>query len=332
MLSPLESAEGFLVTAAIRNITTRKDAEKPLAQTEAVGRLAAGMAHDFNSLLTIIIGYSNLMLDEFVLTDPRRAYATEIKGAGERAEGLTRQLPAFSRQHVLAPQILDLNTLIANLTKMLKRLIREDIKLVFEVGHLPTMVKADPGQIEQVLMSVAANSRDAMPQGGKLNIETSHVLVDEASGNTHYSMHAGSYVMVAVTDTGCGMDKDVQAHIFEPFFTTKELGKSTGLGLATVYGIVEQSGGYIWVYSELGVGTTFKIYLPAADGALETAEENVVPVGGSETVLLVEDDASLRELARMLLSARGGTRSWNRPAAKRRWCSRESIRERSICC
>ena len=297
------------IVAMKEDITARKLLEDQFRQAqkmEAVGRLAAGMAHDFNNLLTIIIGYSDLMLDEFVSTDPRRAYATEIKGAGERAEGLTRQLLAFSRQQVLAPQILDLNTLIANLTKMLKRLIREDIELVFEVGPIPTMVKADPGQIEQVLMNLAVNSRDAMPQGGKLTIETSHFLVDKASGNTHYSMPAGSYVMVAVTDTGCGMDKDVQAHIFEPFFTTKEQGKGTGLGLATVYGIIEQSGGHIWVYSELGVGTTFKIYLPTAAGAPEIAEESVVPAGGSETVLLVEDDASLRELARMVLSARGG--------------------------
>jgi CheY-like chemotaxis protein len=168
------------------------------------------------------------------------------------------------------------------------------------------MVKADPGLIEQILMNLAVNSRDAMPQGGKLTIEISNVKVDEAYGSTHYSIPAGSYVMVAISDTGCGMDRDVQAHIFEPFFTTKERGKGTGLGLATVYGIVEQSGGHIWVYSELGTGTTFKIYLPMVEGAPEAAKKSSPPQGGSETVLLVEDDASLRELARTILAAKGG--------------------------
>jgi PAS domain S-box-containing protein len=310
-ITPVHNEQGKTThfVAMKEDITARKLLEDQFRQAqkmEAVGRLAAGVAHDFNNLLTIIIGYSDLMLDQFVPSDPRRAYATEIKGAGERAEGLTRQLLAFSRQQVLAPQILDVNTLIANLTKMLKRLIREDIELVFEVGPLPTMVKADPGQIEQVLMNLAVNSRDAMPQGGKLTIETSSVLVDEANSSSHLSIPIGSYVMLAVTDTGCGMDKDVQAHIFEPFFTTKEQGKGTGLGLATVYGIIEQSGGHIGVYSEPGVGTTFKIYLPAVKGAPETTEESTVPAGGSETVLLVEDDACLRELARTVLSARGG--------------------------
>ena len=252
------------------DITAQKLLEDQFRQAqkmEAVGRLAAGVAHDFNNLLTIIIGYSDMMLDQFVSGDPMRAYMTEIKGAGERAVGLTRQLLAFSRQQVLAPQVLDLNTLIANLTKMLKRLIGEDIDLVFNAGPSPATVKADPGQIEQVLMNLAVNSRDAMPRGGKLTIETSHVQVDEAYSSTHFSMPAGPYVMLAVSDTGCGMDKDTQAHMFEPFFTTKEQGKGTGLGLATVYGIVKQSGGYIWVYSEPGAGTTFKIYLPAVKDA-----------------------------------------------------------------
>jgi PAS domain S-box-containing protein len=291
------------------DITARKLLEDQFRQAqkmEAVGRLAAGVAHDFNNLLTIILGYSDLLLGGFVSGDPMRAYTTEIKGAGERAVGLTRQLLAFSRQQVLAAQVLDLNNLVANLTKMLKRLIGEDIDLVFNAGPSPPTVKADPGQIEQVLMNLAVNSRDAMPRGGKLTIETSHVQVDEAYSSTHFSIPAGPYAVLVVSDTGCGMDKDTQAHIFEPFFTTKEQGKGTGLGLATVYGIVKQSGGYIWVYSEPGTGTTFKIHLPAFKGPLQAAQESAVPAGGSETVLLVEDDAGLRELARMVLVARGG--------------------------
>jgi PAS domain S-box-containing protein len=297
------------IVAMKEDITARKLLEDQFRQAqkmEAVGRLAAGVAHDFNNLLTIIIGYSDLMLDQFGADNPMRAYTTAIKGAGEKAAGLTRQLLAFSRQQVLAPQVLDLNTLIANMTKMLKRLIGEDIDLVFNAGPSPAMVKADPGLIEQVLMNLAVNSRDAMPQGGKLTINTSPVQIDEAYNATHFTIPVGSYVMLAVSDTGCGMDKDTQAHIFEPFFTTKEVGKGTGLGLATVFGIVKQSGGSIWVYSEPGAGTTFKIYLPSVTGALRAAQENTVPAGGSETVLLVEDDASLRELARMVLVARGG--------------------------
>ena len=310
-ITPVHNEHGKLThfVAMKEDITARKLLENQFRQAqkmEAVGRLAAGVAHDFNNLLTIIIGYSDVMLDRFVSGDPMRAYMTEIKGAGERAVGLTRQLLAFSRQQVLAAQLLDLNTLVANLTKMLKRLIGEDIDLVFNVGPSPATVKADPGQIEQVLMNLAVNSRDAMPRGGKLTIETSHVQVDEAYSSTHFSIPAGPYAVLVVSDTGCGMDKDTQAHMFEPFFTTKEQGKGTGLGLATVYGIVKQSGGYIWAYSEPGAGTTFKIYLPAVTGALHAAQESAVPAGGSETVLLVEDDAGLRELARLILVARGG--------------------------
>ena len=320
-ITPVHNEHGKMthIIAMKEDITARKLLEDQFRQAqkmEAVGRLAAGVAHDFNNLLTIIIGYSDVMLDRFASGDPMRAYTTEIKGAGGRAVGLTRQLLAFSRQQVLAPQVLDLNTLITNLTKLLNRLIGEDIDLVFNAGPLPATVKADPGHIEQVLMNLAVNSRDAMPRGGKLTIETSHVQVDEAYGSTHYSMPAGSYVMLAVSDTGCGMDKDIQAHIFEPFFTTKEMGKGTGLGLATVYGIVKQSGGSIWVYSEPGAGTTFKIYLPAVKGAPHAAKESAVPAGGSETVLLVEDDAGLRGLARMVLEAQGGYKVLESPGGK----------------
>ena len=310
-ITPVQNEQGEMthIVAMKEDITARKLLEDQFRQAqkmEAVGRLAAGVAHDFNNLLTVIIGYSDLMLDQFVTSDPRRTYATEIKFAGERAEGLTRQLLAFSRQQVLDPHVLDLNALVTNLTKMLRRLIGEDLELFFEEGPLPHMIKADPGQIEQVLLNLAVNSRDAMPHGGKLTIETADVQLDEAYRDAHFSMPVGSYVMLAISDTGCGMDKDVQAHIFEPFFTTKEQGKGTGLGLATVHGIVEQSGGHIWVYSELGRGTTFKIYLPTVKGTPEAAEIRAVPAGGSETVLLVEDDASLRKLARMILAAQGG--------------------------
>jgi PAS domain S-box-containing protein len=309
--SPLQGSSGKLYGRIwyFRDITERKRLEDQFRQAqkmEAVGRLAAGVAHDFNNLLTVIIGYSNVMLEQFAIDDPMRAYTTEIQAAGERAVGLTRQLLAFSRQQVLAAQVLDLNTLIANITRMLKRLIGEDIDLVFNAEPSPATIKADPGQIEQVLMNLAVNSRDAMPRGGKLTIEITNLQVDEAYGTAHYSMPAGAYVTLAVSDTGCGMDKDTQAHIFEPFFTTKEQGKGTGLGLATVYGIVKQSEGYILVYSEPGAGTTFKIYLPSAKGAPQTAKRRVVPACGAETVLLVEDDAGLRELARMILVRRGG--------------------------
>jgi PAS domain S-box-containing protein len=310
-ITPVHNKHGELthMVAMKEDITARKLLENQFRQTqkmEAVGRLAAGVAHDFNNLLTIIIGYSDLMLEQFVAGDPRRAYLTEVRSAGERAVGLTRQLLAFSRQQVLAPQVLDLNTLVANLTKMLKRLIGEDIDLVFNPQSSTATVKADPGHIEQVLMNLAVNARDAMPRGGRLTIGTSQVQVDEAYNTTHFSIPTGPYIMLAVSDTGCGMDKDTQAHMFEPFFTTKAPGSGTGLGLATVYGIVQQSGGYIYVYSEPGAGATFKIYLPIIMGEPEEAKDRVVPAGGSEAILLVEDDAGLRELARMVLEARGG--------------------------
>ena len=310
-ITPVRDEHGEMthIIAMKEDITARKLLEDQFRQAqkmEAVGRLAAGVAHDFNNLLTVIVGYSEVMLDQFGADNPMRAYTAEIKNAGEKAAGLTRQLLAFSRQQALAPQVLDLNILIANLTKLLKRLIGEDVELVFHAGPSSATVKADPGHIEQILMNLAVNARDAMPRGGKLTIETSHVQVNEASGNNDYPMPSGSYVKLAVCDTGCGMDKDVQAHIFEPFFTTKSEGKGTGLGLATVYGIVRQSEGHIWVHSEPGAGTTFKIYLPVVEGACKAATERAAPAGGSETVLLVEDDANLREFARMILETKGG--------------------------
>jgi PAS domain S-box-containing protein len=310
-LTPVRDEQGKMthVVSIKEDVTARKLLEDQFRQAqkmEAVGRLAGGVAHDFNNLLTVIIGYSDCVLDRLDSGDPLREYTSEIKGAGEKAAGLTRQLLAFSRQQVLAPQILDLNNLITNLTKMLKRLIGEDVHLVVNPGALHPTVNADPGLIEQMIMNLAVNARDAMPRGGKLTIGTSGVDVDESYIHTHSSVPAGPYVMLAVSDTGCGMDKDTQAHIFEPFFTTKEQGKGTGLGLATVYGIVKQSGGSIWVYSEPGAGTTFKIYLPAAEGVPRSANESKVTVGGTETILLVEDDLSLRGFTRMVLQSRGG--------------------------
>ena len=276
---------------------------------EAVGRLAGGVAHDFNNLLTIINGYSELALERLHPSDPLRSFIKEITKAGGRAASLTRQLLAFSRQQVLAPRVLDLNSLVADVEKMLRRLIGEDIDLVMVPGAELGRVKADPGQIEQILVNLAVNARDAMPEGGKLVIETANVELDDAYVRNHQVvLTRGRYVMLAMSDTGAGMDAATQAHIFEPFFTTKEQGKGTGLGLSTVYGIVKQSGGFIWVYSEPGLGSTFKIYLPSVEDAAEPvqgSEARELPFGGSETILLVEDEEAVRALAARVLQERG---------------------------
>ena len=257
------------------------------------------MAHDFNNILTAIRGYAELMLLELAPGDPMRSSVTEIKRAGERAADLTRQLLAFSRRQLLQPRVLALNSLIADSIKMLKRLLGEDIELVTlldpELGH----VKADAGQMDQVILNLALNARDAMPQGGKLTLETRNVILQEEYAQKHFSLQPGSYIMLAISDIGCGMDAQTLSHIFEPFFTTKEPGKGTGLGLSTVYGIVQQSGGSIWVYSEPGRGTTFKIYLPRIEEPLDEAEEKRTEPDsprGSETILVVEDDEIVRKL------------------------------------
>jgi PAS domain S-box-containing protein len=296
------------------DITERRALEQQLRQAqkmEAVGRLAGGIAHDFNNLLMVISGYSEFLLER-VGSDPEvRAHAQEIANAAGRATSLTRQLLAFSRKQMLAPKIVDLNSVVTENVKMLTRLIGEDIDLVMVPGTDIGAVKADPGQIEQVIMNLAVNARDAMPHGGKLTIETANVMLDANYARFHAPVKPGDYVMLAISDTGVGMDADTQAHIFEPFYTTKGL-KGTGLGLSTVYGIVKQSEGYIWLYSEAGKGTSFKIYLPrfsATGEALATqpalAAEADQPSPGHETILLVEDEENLRRLARQYLENQG---------------------------
>jgi PAS domain S-box-containing protein len=286
------------------DVTERRRLEEQLRQAgriEAIGRLAGGVAHDFNNLLSLIIGYSELLLEGLSPVDPRRKSAEEIRAAGQRAASLTRQLLAFSRKQVLQPEVLDMNEVAERTGKMLRRLIGEDIELVFKLDSTLNAVLADRGQIEQVLLNLAVNARDAMPDGGTVTVETANVQLDATYARHHNPIQAGHYVMLAFSDTGHGMTADIKEHIFEPFFTTKETGKGTGLGLATVYGIVKQSEGYIWVYSEPGQGTTFKIYLPPTGIAIPVMapEESMAPeaVHGRETILVVEDEAPLRELA-----------------------------------
>lgn len=276
---------------------------------EAVGRLAGGIAHDFNNLLMVISGYCEFLLERIGPDPAVRGPAQEIAKAAGRATDLTRQLLAFSRKQMLTPKVLDLNAIVTDNLKMLTRLIGEDVDLVMIPGSGLGMVKADPGQVEQVIMNLAVNARDAMPKGGKLTIETANVSLDENYARVHAPAAPGDYIMLAVSDTGMGMDTETQTHIFEPFFTTKGP-KGTGLGLSTVYGIVKQSGGYIWVYSELGRGTSFKVYLPRV-AAMEEAISPQPPAAvtevarGNETILLVEDEATVRHLTRDYLRTQG---------------------------
>ena len=278
-------------------------------KVEAIGRLAGGIAHDFNNLLTAIIGYSTIALTNLDENDPVSADILEIKKAGQRAATLTSQLLAFSRKQVLQPRVLNLNDVITNTDKMLRRLIGEDIELVTLLGADLDSVKADPGQIEQIIVNLAVNARDAMPQGGRLIIETTNIELDDEFSRKHVGIKPGPYVMLAVNDNGVGMDVDTQLHLFEPFFTTKEIGKGTGLGLSTVYGIVKQSGGSILVYSEPGEGTMFKIYLPRVaekPEALEaTSKGRTEKLSGTETVLVVEDEGPVRRLVQTILERNG---------------------------
>ncbi len=288
-----------------RDITDRKQLEEQLylsQKLEAIGRLSGGVAHDFNNLLGVIIGYSEALQRQIGEDHPLREAVDEIQNAGKRAALLTQQLLAFSRKQVLEPKVLDLNTLVSEVEKMLRRLIGEDIELKIVLPGGLGMVKADRSQIDQVILNLAVNARDAMPKGGKLTLETSNAELDENDVNRFRYVVPGPYVLLKVTDTGCGMDAELQSHIFEPFFTTKESGKGTGLGLATVYGVIKQSGGYIWVDSEVGRGTTFKIYLPRVEEPREITVPHESPVQDSSrstrTVLLVEDEHSLRKLTR----------------------------------
>jgi len=295
------------------DVTERHALEQQLQQSqkmEAVGRLAGGIAHDFNNLLMVISGYSEFLLDRLGPEPELRAPAQEIASAAGRASTLTRQLLAFSRKQMLAPKILDLNGVVTENLKMLTRMIGEDIELVMIPASGLGAVRADAGQIEQVIMNLAVNARDAIPSGGKLTIETSNVSLDDEHARVQAPLKPGNYVMLAISDTGAGMDSETQSHIFEPFFTTKGP-KGTGLGLSTVYGIVKQSGGYIWVNSEPGKGTTFKIYLPRVAEAVEipaevvAASQSVATEPGTETILVVEDEANLRYLARQFLEKQG---------------------------
>jgi two-component system, cell cycle sensor histidine kinase and response regulator CckA len=307
-LSPLITDQGMLISSGIRDTTERIALEERLRQSqkmEAVGRLAGGIAHDFNNLLTIILGYSQILSDGFPAGSRLADSNAQIKSAAERAAGITRQLLAFSRKQVLSPRVINLNDIVLNLDSLLRRLIGEDIEVMTVPANDLGTVKADPGQIEQVIMNLALNSRDAMPQGGKLTLETANATLDENYANQHQAVEPGKYVMLAVSDTGHGMTTETMGRIFEPFYTTKEVGKGTGLGLSMVYGIVKQSGGYIWVYSEPGQGTTFKIYLPRVDQPAEPASAERPLIGGArgtETILLVEDDPQLRELSTSVLS------------------------------
>ncbi|MBM4072730.1 MAG: PAS domain S-box protein, partial [Planctomycetes bacterium] len=310
---PVHDENGNVVrlTGVAEDITERKRLEEQLRQAqkmEAIGQLAGGVAHDFNNLLTIITGFSEVILLQLAQDSPYRSSLLEVCKAGERAASLTRQLLAFSRKQIIAPEILNLNTLVGETEKMLHRLIGEDITLVSVMAPDLHAIKADPGQIEQILMNLAVNARDAMPRGGKLTTETANVILDESYSVIRSEVRPGPYVMLAVSDTGCGMDKDLQARIFEPFFTTKGPGQGTGLGLATVYGIVKQAGGYIYVYSEPDTGTTFKIYLPSmAEQAdyISSGAASPQAMRGCETVLLVEDDDNVRAVARHVLEACG---------------------------
>lgn len=317
--APIVDAEGNTlgVVVAFHDIRDRRLAEDALRKAEAelrqaqklesIGQLAGGVAHDFNNFLTAINGYCELLLRSGSLTESNEKMVQQIRRAGERSAQLTSQLLAFSRQQLLSPRVIDVNALVQNTERLLRRLIGEHIEMHVTLADNLLNVRADPGQIEQILMNLAVNARDAMPDGGVLSIETHNFTIRDEVAEARPKMPPGRYVMLSVSDTGTGMDESTKARLFEPFFTTKEFGKGTGLGLATVYGIVKQSGGHIYVYSELGVGTVFKVFLPAvADrpDAEITAEAGAAPVG-SETVLLVEDDDAVRQVVASVLSEYG---------------------------
>jgi two-component system, cell cycle sensor histidine kinase and response regulator CckA len=299
--------------SALRDVTQKRLLEEQFRQgqkMEAVGRLAGGVAHDFNNLLTVILSFAELLLRGLAPTDPRRQELGEIVKAGDAASTLTRQLLEFSRQQVIQPHLLIVEDVVADASNMLNRIIGEDIELVTALSTSPSVVMMDPGQLEQVIMNLAVNARDAMPTGGKLTIETAPIELDESYARAHWPVAPGRYAMLAISDNGVGMDAETRSRIFEPFFTTKEVGKGTGLGLATIYGIVKQNQGFVWAYSEPGKGSTFKIYIPLSGRPAPAAEARLdltdVP-HGSETVLLAEDAEAVRAAARQILETHGYT-------------------------
>ena len=313
-VSPIRDAEGSVVGASTiaRDITAQKRAEDQLRQAqkmEAVGRLAGGIAHDFNNILGIITSCNELLRSHVGQEEGVTEYISYIREAAKRGATLTRQLLTFSRRQATQPEVLDLNERLKEVSKLLRPLMGDDVEVVLLAKADSAVVEADPGQLDQIVLNLAVNARDAMPQGGKLIVETSQIEFDEAFARLHPPMKPGKYVMLAVSDTGIGMDQQTVSQIFEPFFTTKETGKGTGLGLATVYGIVQQSGGHIWVYSEPGRGSTFKIYLPSAADKLDATQaasmEQVLPRREGTTVLLVEDDDVMRRLTRRMLEDHG---------------------------
>ena len=316
-ITALAETKIALTDARTADVTERKRAERALQETEcqlrhaqkmeAVGMLAGGIAHDFNNILSVILSYGDLVLSDLEPDEPIRAEIEEIRKAALRAADLTRQLLMFTRQQVIEPKVLDLNGVVVGIDKMLRRILGDDVDLISLSTTPLWRVRVDPGSIEQVIMNLVVNARDAMPTGGKLTLETKNVVLDEAFVRQHLGAKPGHHVMLAVSDTGIGMDEQVQSRIFEPFFTTKEKGKGTGLGLSTVFGIVQQSGGSIWVYSELGKGTTFKVYLPSVDAPIDTLNslEPRTSLHGSETILVVEDDDQVRAVARTILRKHG---------------------------
>jgi PAS domain S-box-containing protein len=313
-ISPVRDASGVIThfLGIKEDITQRKDLEEQYRQAqkmEAIGQLAGGVAHDFNNILQAMVGYSSLLLDRLPEHDETHGYAEEIAQSADRAAILTRQLLTFSRRQILEMEDLDLNDVVQALIKMIARIIGEDIAIEVLQGRRLGLVHADRGQIEQVLLNLCVNARDAMPAGGSVTIETENLAMDKAYCDAHAWASPGRYVLLSVTDSGCGMDAETQARIFEPFFTTKEVGKGTGLGLATVYGIVRQHQGMIQVYSEMGKGTTFKVYLPSIERTASTVGTKIVEraIGGTETILVAEDDEMLRKLAARILETVGYT-------------------------
>jgi two-component system, cell cycle sensor histidine kinase and response regulator CckA len=309
-LSAVQTPDGVFAIAFVTDISQRKLLEEQLVHAqkmEAVGRLAGGVAHDFNNMLTVISGYNRMILDELRPDDPLRDYVEEIAKAASRAGAITKQLLVFSRRQMLEPRTISINAIISQIEKMLLRLLGEDIQLTLDLQEDVANIKADPNQLEQAIVNLAVNARDAMPSGGQIFLQSANVHLDETYVQTHLGVRPGDYVMIAMTDTGCGMDTETRKRIFEPFFTTKERGKGTGLGLSSVYGMVKQSGGDIWVYSEPGKGAAFKLYFPQVHKAAETTvsqAERVEPPA-SATVLVVEDEQAVRELTVRMLQRLG---------------------------